>query len=377
MEPNENKLKTIYKSEKMKNFLSILALLMFASSCKEEKKLFALDATIKNIPDSTMFYLQRAGNIVDSTYIINGSLSVKSQLNQENRPEKLTLISLKPEIIYVHLLVENGEHVTFNADKKDFPWNINVSGSTHQDKAEKFNQIMYQKQEIIKELKGIHSLDKELLNKKTTQVLDSIENVTIALIKKEFNSYAALDNFKYYKTKFSNEELNSLYKKLDEDLKETIIGKGIKLQSKFPNPKQGDKYYDYSAITKNGDSLSLSEIKNKYILLHFSSLSCYGSQLALPELKELHKTFEKDLEIVSISTDINKSEWQDHVKRDSISWTYLWDGKGNYNDANVKYWLEGTPNFVLIAPDKIILEKWFGYRDGIIEEKIIKYLNSK
>lgn len=353
-----------------------LSTIIITISCKKENNLFSLEANLTNISDSTLFYLEslKTSSKIDSGYIVNGSLYLEGQLQH---PEKLFLFAIdakSKEFIYTYLFVEN-EQVTLKSDKRDFPWNIDVFGSFHQDQAEMFNQIMYQRQEIIKELNLTHNSEKELLSKKITQAKDSLDDVTVKLIKKHFNSYAALDFFKHYKTKFSNEELSSLYDKLDLELKETISGKSVKLQSKYSNPKVGDKYYDYSAINQHGDTVALSDIKDKYILLHFSSSACYPSQLSLTELKKIYQHHGNDLEIVSISEDFNREHWLNTVKVDSIPWIYLWDGKGEFNDAVIKYWEIGTPNYVFISPDKIILEKWFGYRDGIFEEKLKEYLN--
>ena len=90
--------------------------------------------------------------------------------------------------------------------------------------------------------------------KKSAAPSDSINNVIVKLIIEKPNSYAAVDFFKYHKSKFSNEELSSLYNKLDEELKESREGKAIKLQSEFTKPEVGDKYYDYQAINQNGNT---------------------------------------------------------------------------------------------------------------------------
>lgn len=360
---------------KKNNLILLQSLLALAiSSCMQEKKMLTLEATLTNIPDSTLFYLNPPSNLtLDSAYVVNGHLSMKGQLTSEH-PEKLTLLSTVPEFVYTQLLVTN-ENITFSADIEDFPWNIDVSGSIHQDEFEKFNQIDYQKQRLTKELNQKYDSNKGLLSKKIKAMEDSLNLLSIEMIEQKINTYAALNKFKYHTRDFSSKKLKSLYKKLDATLRETPTGKAIKLMSEFPIPKIGDKYYDYRALSQNGDTLALSETENKYILLHFSSWACYGSQLSLPELKKLNKSYNDELQIVSISTDIDKAKWQEHVKRDSISWPYLWDGKGDYNEAFAKYRLDGTPYYVLISPDKIILEKWWGYGKGIFEEKVGKYIN--
>jgi peroxiredoxin len=362
----------------MKEKLIITLLLVFVLiACKTatKEKLFSLDATLIDIPDSTLFFLKNKANIVlDSAYIINSKLSLKAKLNPKS-PEDLILITTSPEFIYTLLLVGN-EQITFEAKKTDFPWNIDISGSVYQDQLEIFNQVEYQRQQIKTKFKKRSDLDKKRLSEKMAIVSDSLDKEVVRLIRENFNTYAALSKFKYHKTKFSTQELSSLYSQLDDELKATNYGKAVKLQSEFPKPNIGDNYYNYSALNQKGNKIALSNIKNKHVLLHFSSLACYGSQSSLPELKALRKDYVDELEIVSISVDLNKELWEKHVKRDSIPWNYLWDGRGDYNDAYIKYWEIGTPNYVLISPDKVILERWFGFRNGIFREKLEKYLNN-
>ncbi|UII18982.1 redoxin domain-containing protein [Fulvivirga ligni] len=354
---------------------SLLLLVVFACETKPDDEVFTLEATLTDIPDSTLFYLRdEAGITMDSAYVTNGKILLESN-HIAKRPEKLMLLSLSPEFIYSYLLVVN-EHVTFKADKSDFPWNVDMIGSRSQDEAEKFNKIEYHRQQLSKNLKTRYGSDDQLLSEKLSDLSDSLDTEIVKLLKDNFNSYAALNIFKYHKLSFSAQELSSLYSQLDDELKETKMAKAVKLQSAFPKPEVGAQYYDYSAINQDGDTLSLSDIQNKYTLLHFSSYACFGSQLSLPELKELHGNYLDDLEIISISTDLDRESWENHVKRDSVTWNYLWDGKGDYNDAYVKYWQYGTPTYVLISPEKVILEEWSGYGEGLIRENVTKHLKS-
>jgi peroxiredoxin len=311
--------------------------------------------------------------ILDSAYVSKGTLSLNGKIIQ---PEKLMLTAtdlLSKEYIYTFLLIGN-ENVRFSAKKLDFPWNIDISGSGIQDIAEKFNHVMYQKQSITKHLKEVFVNDREQLVQRYNQVSDSLDNVTIELIKENFNSYAALDNLKYHKTQFSRGELANLYTKLSPELKQSKRGTAIKTQIEYPIANVGDAYYDYTALNQYGNTISLSDIKEKYILLHFSSLSCTYSQRALPELRSLYNRYKDKLEIVKISQDLNGDGWKKSIKRDSITWINLWDGKAEYGDAVIKYGSIGSPYFILISPKKMILEKWSGHGYGIFKEKLDKHL---
>lgn len=284
----------------------LLAILFVISiSCKAQKKQFTISANLKNVSDGTLFYLKSwdTNQILDSVYVRKGRLFIKGTIN--STPENFLLYatdSQSKEFLYTNLLLaKEDKNVKFNASNQDFPWNIDASGSVSQDAAEKFNQIEYEKQNKLKQIKKSLHHNKKLLSDRSKQVSDSLDNVKIDLIKKNFNSYAALINFKYYKSQFSKEDLSNLYSKLSQELKQSKYGKAIKMQMEYPAPKIGDAYYDYAAINQNGDTIALSQIKNKYILLHFSSASCYYSQQSLSELKLIYKQYFENLEIVKIS----------------------------------------------------------------------------
>jgi peroxiredoxin len=342
--------------------LGLLSALLFA--CNPGPDGFTINVNVTGIRDGTLFYLKnwRTDAIMDSAYVLDGSFSLQGRLSH---PENLLLHATdtpSKEFIYTNLLIGN-ENVNINATRADFPWNIDAVGSESQDMAEIFNHVEYQRQELIK-----------LPGSNVSSISDSLHHVKVQLIKENFNSYAALTNFKYYKLHFPTAELAGLYQSLSPELKRSIYGKAIKTQIENPPPVVGGSYYDYTAVNQNGDTVSLSEIRDRYLLLHFASAACYYSQQSISELKVIQELYKDKLEIVIISVDVSKEDWEESIKQDSITWLNLWDGKAEFGDAVVKYGIIGTPNYVLISPAKIIVDKWFGYSEGMIKEKIRAHL---
>lgn len=350
-------------------------------SCNTEPAGFTINARVADVSDGTIFYLMNwdDNTVIDSSDVRNGTFYLKGHLSGTKNLLLHATDSLTKEFIYTNLIIGN-ENVTIAADKSDFPWNINVSGSQSQDIAEKFNRIEYQKQQRTKYIR--ESFDgplagtgeEERAKNRIKQVSDSLDETKIELIKTHFNSYAALINFKHYKNHFSSADLTGLYETLSPELKRTAYARAIKTQIEYPPRQIGEAYYDYKSVNQTGDTVSLSQINNKYILLHFSSAGCYYSQQSLTELRDIYKRYKDKLEIVKISEDISKDVWKQSIERDSIDWTNLWDGNGEYNDAVIKYGTIGTPNYILISPAKIILDKWFGYSPGTIREKLEEHL---
>ncbi len=104
-------------------FLSFFCLLQV--SCQSKTPYLSINANLKNISDSSLFYLQDfvTHKNIDTAYVINGSLYLKGKLPH---PQKLFLFATdakSKEFIYTFLFAGN-DQITFKADKKVFPVKI-------------------------------------------------------------------------------------------------------------------------------------------------------------------------------------------------------------------------------------------------------------
>jgi hypothetical protein len=65
-------------------------------------------------------------------------------------------------------------------------------------------------------------------------------------------------------------------------------------------------------------------------------------------MKKLSATYSDKLAIVSLSGDAGKDTWLTGIDRDRPNWLSLWDGKGIYIEAMLKYGVSGFPTFCLV-----------------------------
>lgn len=77
--------------------------------------------------------------------------------------------------------------------------------------------------------------------------------------------------------------------------------------------------------------------------------------------------------LLDFNTDTKKEVWLSSLKRDSVSWNSLWDGKGSYSETYIKYGINGVPTFYLFAPDGKVIDKWIGYGEGSLENKVKRF----
>ncbi len=124
----------------------------------------------------------------------------------------------------------------------------------------------------------------------------------------------------------------------------------------------------FRAGTEDGNK-TLSNYKDKYLLLHFWASWDRSSRDANREYRRLYKAKRKDLNILGVSLDMDKQAWQDAVKADSLEWDQACDYKGWNSNPVMQYAVHRLPSAVLISPDgNIMATDLLTSRD--IEDKI-------
>ncbi len=263
------------------------------------------------------------------------------------------------------------------------PYNVSSVGSPTQKEAEIYRKQLYSWNIKINSLQkifqsipdSVNDVEKNFIKLKIKETRDSLSRWDTQYRKDNFNSYISLLMYNY-KRDFPTDVLESLYNNLSAKLKESKYGRAVQTQIKFPIPKIGDRYYDFE-LTDNSDTpFKLSEVKDKYVLLQFAGTGCYGSILSVQHMKEIYSSFSDS--VVFVSTFFEpKDKYQKYIQEKEIPWTCIWSPNGKYGETICKYGIVGTPTFYLISPEGKIVSSWFGYEDGIIENKVIEAMNRK
>lgn len=354
----------------MKNKIIYFAsILILFASCK--KKLTHYELTIQTTGSENinkMFLIKEIGAIVDSTESDNGVFKFSGELKE---PQLCAIYSDKyPNKRQIFILdygktKVQGEPISLSESEVSFEYgnNNNLRGQ-------------FQKQFIEYEDKNLALIIPEL---RKAQREDDKEQIDFYMAK--LDSLALDMRQKIYEFVESNsdcygmaeviseeliirsylkpEEFLKVYNLYSERIKLSFYGKKLKEyinERNTPPIKIGDQIIDFKMEDVHGNEVSISEFKEKYVLIDFWASWCSPCRADNPNLIKAYKKYNSEgFEIIGISLDTNKEAWLKAIKKDKLSWTNLSDLKGWKNSLATHYKIKGVPtNMLLDKKGKII-----------------------
>ena len=222
------------------------------------------------------------------------------------------------------------------------------------------NQIEYpiylDKGNKIKDLRGLGTPSEKVLEQKAEEFIRGHHSsfVSLYLLDKYF---VQKDSPDFNKIKKLIEVMagvlqDKLYiERLNESISQaekTEIGKYAPFFS-LPNVK-GEK------ISRTSENL-----KKKNLLINFwaSWGDSIANQNSNAELREIYKKYKKNkyIAMLGISLDLNKEQWKDAIKRDTLDWEQVCDFDGFNSEVAKQYTIRQIPANILLSADGKILAK--------------------
>jgi thiol-disulfide isomerase/thioredoxin len=177
------------------------------------------------------------------------------------------------------------------------------------------------------------------------------------------------------RTAVSPQSLQGLYNLMSPVMQASPPGKEIiAYLNGLKNGVLGAMVTDFSLPAPVGKDISLSELKGKYVLIDFWASWCGPCRQSFPYLKSLYGKYNKhSFEILSISIDKNKAQWEKAVQEEKLPWRQVWDTK---NIALEGFAVTAIPTTYLIGLDGRIIGKEVGLEENSAIAKQLEQLFS-
>ncbi|NIG57575.1 TlpA disulfide reductase family protein [Chitinophaga sp. Cy-1792] len=222
--------------------------------------------------------------------------------------------------------------------------------------------------ELAREMK---ETDKQLTVKKIAFIKENRSSVVAA--------YMALEVIAGSHSSLTAAEIDGITAMLSPKLATSTIVKELKRT--VANEKviaKGAKYIDIPLINRQGKTVQLSSMvkPGQYNMLEFWASWCGPCRAEIPHLRALSKSVKSsDFNIISVSIDERKADWEKAMNEEKMEWTQLCDMKGFSGPVSQRYKVEGIPFSIVIDPNgKIVASE---IRGAVLDALVKDLLGDK
>lgn len=128
------------------------------------------------------------------------------------------------------------------------------------------------------------------------------------------------------------------------------------------SPVVGNTAPEIHLTGQNGDSLKLSKLRGKVVLIDFWASWCGPCRKENPNVVEVYNKYRKTrfknakgFEVFSVSLDREEKPWKEAIKKDGLIWkSHVWDKE---NKAGSDYGVQFIPSAFLIDGEGKIVAK--------------------
>ena len=307
-------------------FLAMALALLALSSCAEEKKGYTIDGQIADVSEGMMYlkkYVDKTFVDVDSAVITGGKFKFEG-VTPEALAHGLTTIKASNRPL-VFFLDNDAMTVSMNESGKE----LTITGSPA-------NDIFLQ-------------------NVKITRNKDySLDNLLAAHPASPVAAYFVVKDFAY---KLNLEEMKAVRAKFDASLDGTTYVNQIEsMITRMEKVQIGSIAPDFTLPDTDGNPVSLSSFRGKYVLVDFWAAWCPDCRKENPNIVAAWEKYkDKNFAILGVSLDRKKDQWLAAIEKDNLTWTHVSDLKYWNCEAAVLYCIRWVPTSFLIDPEGKIL----------------------
>lgn len=115
---------------------------------------------------------------------------------------------------------------------------------------------------------------------------------------------------------------------------------------------------DFTLEDINGNPLSLSSLKGKYVILDFWGSWCGWCIKGIPAMKEYYTKYAGKFEILGIDCGDTPEKWKEAVKKYELPWLHVFCTQES--TVLTDYGIEGFPTKIVVGPDGNIVKTIVG-----------------
>ena len=128
----------------------------------------------------------------------------------------------------------------------------------------------------------------------------------------------------------------------------------------------GEEAKDFTLEDINGQQLTLSSLRGRYVMIDFWGSWCVNCIAAFPDIKQFYEEHRDKLEILGVAIHDKKEAWKKAAEKNELPWRQVLDTEGEGSVAEL-YGIVAAPTYVLIDPAGKVIEWSIGEHEAIRE----------
>ena len=173
------------------------------------------------------------------------------------------------------------------------------------------------------------------------------------------NSIAAIFAANYIFSDDNYPFLDSLSKKFQQERPNSMYTKEFSARvDEIGKLAVGKMAPDFTLPNVDGEMVSLSSFRGKYLLVDFWAKWCKPCRIENPNIVKAYERFhDKGFDILGVSLDRNRDDWLKAIEEDRLTWNHVSDLKYWNSEVVPLYNIKGIPFAVLLDPEGRIIAK--------------------
>ena len=363
--------------------LSILSIILFSCGEKKPTENSSVTGNITNLAEGSKVYLDY---LTPAKIFTKDSATIDDEGNYSFNYQIESLGYYRLRINnqnFINLILTTGEKPTINGDGNDLMDTYTIEGSPQSSQLKEFNLAIkadFMLQDSLNKVYQANKNDPQLfveIQKASIMSENRLKVYYMNLIDKNPGSLISLAAVQQLDPKVYAEE----FKKVDEALAETMPETPYYrvFHQKVESMKElfvGDMAPDFSMPDMYGNTLSLSSLRGKVVLVDFWASWCKPCRAENPNVVKAYNEYhQKGFDVLSVSLDgmpqqqNPKKAWLNAIQKDGLAWeNHVSELKGWESSVVGLYGIEAIPFTLLVDKDGKIVGK--NLRGQDLEKKL-------
>ncbi|MGV3763922.1 redoxin domain-containing protein [Parapedobacter sp.] len=337
---------------------------LLLSSCAGDE-VFVIDGQVLNAQSIQTVALYEGERKLDSVFI-----DEQGRFKFQRPASHPRLLTLEAGQNRYHLILQNGDRVTFHADLAKPVDTYEVMGSPLSDKIKQFAITFAEKERAQSELEAsfadqaaglddtaLMTLRQRFLQRYREQMADYTE--AAVRFADEHDDLAGFYAMTTLDTELAEAELIDYADRIAGRWSDNArVRQFLEEMARLKLLAIGQPAPDFESLTPNNQPVNLSDFRGKYTLVDFWASWCVPCRQENPNIVEQYHRFKDEgFTVLGVSLDGNPGAWMRAVEADGLEWTQVSDLQQWGSEVVGLYRIQAIPTSYLLDPDGIIIAK--------------------